>query len=403
MNITEIRKDFPILNREFKGKPIIYLDNTATSQKPRQVIDALVNFYSEHNSNVHRGMHRLSREASLMYEGAHDKVAKFVNAKGREEIVFTKNTTESINLVSHSLDWNDGDEVVVTEMEHHSNIIPWFMLKSKGVKVKFVKVKDDGTVDMDHLAEIINNKTKLVSFVHISNFLGTINPAEEITKIAHDSGAKVLLDAAQSAPHMELDFNKIGCDFAAFSAHKMCGPTGIGVLYGRQDLLEKMNPFLGGGDMIKTVDYDKFESHVLPWKFEAGTSNIAGGYAFGVTIDYLKKIGMKNIHNHEQELTKYALDQMKDLNKIKIYGPLDFEKRGGLISFNVEGIPHHDVATLLDERENIAVRSGYHCVEPLHKKLGAAGSVRASFYLYNTKEEIDKFISTLKQIIDVLG
>lgn len=402
MDIEKIRAEFPFLKRQIKGKPIIYFDNTATSQKPQAVIDAIVDYYENHNANIHRGVHKLSQEASEMYEKAHDKVAKFINARGKEEIIFTKNATEAINLVSHCLGFQSGDEVITTEMEHHSDIIPWLMLKEKGVVVKYIPVNENGGLELDVLPSLITDKTKLISVVHISNFLGTINPVEEIGKIAKKNNILFMVDGAQSAPHMPIDVKKIGCDFFAFSSHKMCGPTGIGVLYGKKEVLEKMEPFLGGGDMILDVTYDSFKTNVLPWKYEAGTSNIAGGYAFGVAIDYLSKIGMKNINEYEHKLTKYAYEKMKELDKLKIYGPGP-EKRGGVISFTIESITPHDIAGILNERANIMIRSGHHCVMPLHNKFNIEGSARASFYIYNTKEEIDKFIEELKVIISTFA
>lgn len=399
MDVYKIREDFPFLKRIIKGKPIIYFDNAATSQKPAAVIESLRDFYANHNANIHRGVHRLSQEASELYEKAHDKVAKFIGAKGREEIVFTKNTTEAINLVSHSLDLKAGDEVIITEMEHHSNIVPWLMLKEKGVKVKYLPVDDNGELALYELEGMITDKTKLISVVHMSNFVGTVNPVEEIGKIAKKHKVLFMVDGAQSAPHMPVDVRKIGCDFFVFSGHKMCGPTGIGALYGRKDLLNEMKPFLGGGDMIKTVEYEYFKPNELPWKFEAGTPNIADGYAFGVAVDYLSKLGMQNVWKHEKEMINYAYEKIGILEKIKMYGP-KADKRGGLISFNVKGLEPHDVAGLADSRANIALRSGFHCVEPLHKKYGLPkGSVRASFYIYNTKEEIDSLAEELKMMI----
>ena len=399
MDVYKIREDFPFLKRIVKGKPIIYFDNAATSQKPAVVIEALNDFYANHNANIHRGIHRLSQEASELYEKAHDKVAKFIGAHGREEIIFTRNTTESINLVSHTLDLKAGDEVIISEMEHHSNIVPWLMLKEKGIKLKYIPVSEKGELVISEIEKMITNRTKLISVVHMSNFVGTVNPVEEIGKIARKHKILFMVDGAQSASHMPVDVKKIGCDFFAFSGHKMCGPTGIGVLYGRKDLLKEMKPFLGGGDMISTVAYDSFKPNELPWKFEAGTPNIADGYAFGVAVDYLSKIGMQNIWKHERELVRYAYEKMMELGKITIYGPGP-EKRGGVIAFSIKGLEPHDVAGLLNERANIAVRSGFHCVEPLHRKYGMQkGSCRVSFYFYNTKEEIDKFIDELKLII----
>ena len=404
MNVEKIREEFPFLKRKIKGKPIVYMDNTATSQRPQCVINSLKDFYENHNANIHRGVHQLSQEASEMYENAHDKTSKFINARGREEIIFTKNTTESINLVANSLDWKAGDEVIVSEMEHHSNIVPWQVLEQeKGIKLKFAPVNSEtGEIELDKLNELITPKTKLISTVHISNFLGTVNPVEQIGKIAKENDALFMVDAAQSAPHLPLDVKKINCDFMAFSSHKMLGPTGIGVLYGKKEILQDMKPFLSGGDMILDVDFDGYKPNVLPWKFEAGTANIADGYAFGVALDYLNKLGMKNVWNHDQELIKYTLDKVKDLN-LEIYGPKDAAKRGGLLAFNVPGMEPHDVAGMLNDQNNIMVRSGHHCVMPMHKKLKANGSVRAPYYVYNTIEEMDLLVENLKNIIEVFG
>lgn len=401
MDVSKIRQDFPILQRKINNKPIIYLDNAATTQKPKEVIDAITNFYSNYNANIHRGVHKLSQEASEMYEEAHEKVAKFIGARSKEEIVFTKNTTESINIVAHGLGLKSGDEVILTEMEHHSNIVPWLMQKEKGVVIKYLPVTNEGTLDLAKLDKLVTPKTKIICCVHISNFLGTINPVEEIVKIAHKHKVKVLIDGAQSVPRMPIDVKRLGCDFLVFSSHKMAGPTGIGVLYGKKEFLQELKPLLGGGDMILEVTYDSFKPNVLPWKFEAGTPNIADGYAFGVAIDYLQKIGMQNIMKHEKELTEYCLGQMKKIPGVVIYGPTEPEKRMGLVSFNVKNMQAHDTAAIINERQNIMVRSGHHCVMPLHKKMGANGSVRVSFYFYNTKEEIDIFIKELTEVSKV--
>ncbi|MCD6546947.1 MAG: cysteine desulfurase [Nanoarchaeota archaeon] len=389
MNVKRIRKDFPFLKRK-----IIYFDNAATTQKPRVVINAIKDFYENHYANIHRGLHRLSQEASRLYEEAHEKVAKFINAKF-EEIIFTKNTTESINLVAYSLDLKKGDEVIVSQMEHHSNIVPWMM---RGVKIKYIPVKD-GVLEIEKIEDMITRKTKVISCTHVSNFLGTINNVKEIGKIAKEHNILFLIDGAQSAPHMKINVKKLNCDFFAFSSHKMCGPTGVGVLYGRKEILEKIKPFLGGGDMISDVSFKGFKVNKLPWKFEAGTPNIVGAHAFGIAIDYLKKIGMNNIFEHEKKLTNYALKKMEKIKNIEIYGP---RKRAGIISFNLKGLNPHDIAMLLDARAKIAIRSGYHCVQPLHNKMGLKGSARVSFYIYNTKKEIDIFIKSLNEIANAL-
>ncbi len=404
----KIRGDFPILSRKIYGKNLIYFDNAATTQKPRQVIDAICNYYREKNANIHRGVHMLSQEASELYEEAHYKVAKFINASQAEEIVFVKNTTEAINLVAYSWGIKNlerGDEVLTTLMEHHSNIVPWYLLTHvKGVKVKVAGIKNDGTLDMDDLKGLINEKTRLVTVVHTSNFLGTINNVKEICKVAHEAGALVLVDGAQSVPHMPVNVKEINCDFLVFSGHKMLGPTGIGVLYGKREILEETPPFMGGGDMISEVHYASGFSikwNSLPWKFEAGTPNIAGGIGLSAAIEYLNRIGMENVRKHEREITNYTLRKIEDdLSKVKIYGPRKPSVRGGIISFNVEGVGPHETALMLDEH-GIAVRSGFHCTQPLHecKQVNAReGSVRASFYIYNTKEEVDKFINVMKKI-----
>ncbi|MEM2954900.1 MAG: cysteine desulfurase [Candidatus Nanoarchaeia archaeon] len=401
-DVYKIREDFPILKRSWNGKPLIYLDNAATTQKPKAVIQAITDFYSLHNANIHRGRHKLSQEASDLYEDAHKKVAKFIGAKGMEEIIFTRNATESLNLIANCLDWQKGDEVIVSEMEHHSNLIPFLMLQNrKGVKIKYIPVNNEGKLKIDELKSLITAKTKLVSCVHVSNFLGTVNQINEIGKICKEKDVLFAVDGAQSAPHMQINVKKLNCDFFAFSAHKMCGPTGIGILWAKKELLEEMSPFLGGGEMIKEVNYHNFSTNILPWKFEAGTPNIAGGYAFGVALEYLSKIGFENVEKHEKELISIIMEFFSKMPQIEIYGPKEVKERGGLISFNIKGINHHDVATILDEKANIAVRSGHHCVMPLHKKYGINGSVRASVYIYNTKEEIEVFCNTVKEIVNI--
>ncbi len=391
MDVETIRKDFPILNKKINGYPLIYFDNTATTQKPRQVIQAISDFYEKYNANIHRGVHRLSQEASEIYEQAHEKTAKFINSDWRE-VIFTKNTTESINLVAHSLDFNKGDEIVISIMEHHSNMVPWQeLVKEKGIVLKIVDVKEDGSLDMEDLKSKIGKKTKLVSITHVSNVLGAVNPVKEICKLAHENQAYCLIDGAQSAPHIKVDMKRIGCDFFAFSAHKMLGPTGMGVLYGTKQALSEMGPFLTGGDMIKKVTSKEASWNDLPWKFEAGTPNIAGAAGFSAALDYLTSIGMEKIDKYERDLAKYAIERIKDAH---IYGPDD---RAGIISFNLKKIHAHDVAYFL-EKKGIAVRSGNHCAQPLMTKMGILGTVRASFYVYNTKKEIDFMIENLDEI-----
>ena len=401
-DVNKIREDFPLLKRrrEDDGKPFIYLDNAATSLKPIQVIEAVTNYYEKHCANIHRGVHTLSQEASQLYEEAHDKVARFIGAKSREEIVFVKNTTEAINYVAYGLDWKPGDEVITTVMEHHSNIVPWQLIRDRfGVKIKFLDLKDKWYLDLEQLEGLITEKTRLITVVHVSNVLGTINPVEEICKIAHEHEVPVLIDGAQSVPHLPVDVKKIKCDLLVFSAHKMLGPTGVGALYIREGLGEEMCPTFGGGDMIRRVTLEKSEWNVMPWKFEAGTPNIAGGIGFGAAVEYLEKLGMEWVRSHEKELTKYLLERLYEIPKVTVYGPEDVEKRGGVVAFTVEGLDSHELAMYLDELENIAIRSGVHCAEPLHMKLGIPSSARASVYVYNTKEEVDIFCSTLEKIV----
>jgi len=406
LNVEKIRKDFPILKRKVNGKKLIYFDNTATTQKPIQVINAVAEFYREHNANIHRGVHELSREATELYEEAHRKVTKFINAKSMENIIFVRNATEAINLVAYSWGLENltkDDEILLTVMEHHSNLVPWqFVAKKIGAKLKFVDINDDGTLKLEQLKTLINEKTKLVALTHVSNVLGTINPVETISKLAKEVNAVFLVDGAQSVPHMPVDVKKIDCDFLAFSGHKMLAPTGIGVLYGKKEILEEMSPFLYGGDMIHEVWLKNSTFAKLPWKFEAGTPNIAGAIGLSAAIDYLQRIGMENVRRHEMKLTKFALEEMNKIENIQIYGPQDVKIRGGVISFNIEGINHHDVAMLLDEF-GIAVRSGHHCAQPLTRRLGVKGTVRASFYIYNTTEEVNFFVNALKKIIEMIA
>ena len=402
MNVKKIREDFPILKRLVRGKPLVYLDNAATTQKPRAVIDALVDFYEKHNANVHRGVHTLSDEATQMVEDSRAKAARFINAPEPECVIFTRNATESLNLVAHG--WGRkflkaGDEVLLTELEHHSNLVPWQMLAvEKGVVLKHIPVLPDGTLDLGSLPNLLTKKTKLVSFTAASNALGTLIPVEKIVAAAKAVGAVTLVDASQWAPHLGLDVRKWGADFVAFSAHKMLGPTGIGVLWGKRELLDGMDPFLGGGDMIQRVWLDRFTANVLPHKFEAGTPNIADAVAFGPALDYLTKIGMDAIREHEVALTRRALEALKAEPEVVVYGPADLSQRGGVVSFNVKGLHPHDVGTALD-LEGVAVRAGHHCCQPLMGKLKCGGTARASFYLYNTEEEVDAFVGALRKAV----
>ena len=394
-DVKKIRNDFPVLKRKVNGKPLVYLDNAATTQKPRQVIDKISDYYSNYNANVHRGIHKLSEEASAEYENARSKAAKFIGSKTCE-IVFTKNTTESLNILAY---WalrtlKKGDEVISSVLEHHSNIVPWQMLREKGIKVKFVDVNDDGTLKMDQYSKLITKNTKIVTVAHVYNVLGTINPVKEIGKIAHDAGALFIIDGAQSVPHMSVNVKQLGCDFLAFSSHKMLGPTGVGILYGTEEALERTTPFLRGGDMIKEVHLDSTKWNDIPWKFEAGTPNIADVIGFGAAIDYLSKLGMDNVRKHEEDLTQHAMKKL-DIKSVKIYGPR--KGRGGAVSFAIDGVHPHDVATILDQ-EGISIRSGHMCAQPLMERLDVPALSRASFYVYNTKEEIDKLAEGLKKV-----
>lgn len=401
MDIEKIRNDFPILNVKVHGKPLVYLDNAATTQKPKAVINAITDYYENYNSNIHRSIHTLGEEATSAYEEAHRKVSNFVNA-GFEEIIFTKGTTEGLNLLAYSLGnkLNAGDEIVISQMEHHSNFVPWQQLAlRKKLRLKFIEIDENGLLKEDSINENITDKTKIVSLTHVSNVLGTVNDIGRIAKIAHENNALFITDAAQSVPHMPTDVKKLDCDFMVFSGHKMLGPTGIGCLYGKKELLEKMDPFLYGGEMIKEVTFEYTKFNDLPWKFEAGTTNIAQGIGLGAAIDYLNKIGMENIRQHEKELIKYAMEKLSGINEVEIYGP-NAEKRSGLISFNVKGVHAHDTSQILDS-EGIAIRAGHHCAMPLASVLGIVASARASFYLYSTKEEIDKLADGINKVIKV--
>jgi cysteine desulfurase / selenocysteine lyase len=395
----DIRKHFPILDQEINGHPLVYLDSAATSQKPQQVIDAMSNYYEKDNSNVHRGVHTLGNQATEAYEGARDKVRDFINAKSREEIIFTRGTTTSINIVAQSYgraNVGEGDEIVITHMEHHSNIIPWQQLaREKGAVLKFIDLEEDGTITLDKVRETVTERTKIVSIMHVSNVLGTVNPIKEITEIAHANGAVMVVDGAQAAPHMKVDVGQLDCDFYAFSGHKMVGPTGIGVLYGKKELLNKMEPVEFGGEMIDFVGLYESTWKELPWKFEGGTPIIAGAVGLGAAIDYLEEIGLDNIEKHEQHLAEYAMKKMSEVEGITIYGPLDPEKRASLITFNLNDVHPHDLATVLD-MHGIAVRAGHHCCQPLMKWLDVSATARASFYIYNTEEDVDRLVDGLR-------
>ena len=403
---SQIRADFPILKQEVNGNSLIYFDNAATSQKPLSVIRALDKYYEHTNSNVHRGAHSLSIKATEAFEGARDKVAQFVNARSRNEIVFTRNATEAINLVAYSWAFNTlqpGDEIITSVMEHHSNIVPWQMIAQRtGAVLKHIGLTQEETLDLEQYKSLLSEKTKLVALVHVSNTLGCINPVKEITRLAKAKGAKVLIDACQSVPHLPVDVQAIGCDWLVASGHKMCGPTGVGFLYGKENLLNEMPPFLGGGEMIGEVELDHFTCAELPHKFEAGTPAIAEAIGLGAAVDYLSKIGMNQIHAYEEELTAYLFHQLEGFSNLRVYGlkpTAEGKGRAALAAFNVENLHANDLAPLLDY-EGVAIRSGHHCTQPLHTVLGVAGSARASLYFYNTKEEIDGFITALKNTID---
>ena len=399
-DIQKIRQDFPILSRDVYGKPLIYLDNAATTQKPLCVLDAMRDEYLNVNANVHRGVHYLSQQATDLHEAARERVRQFINAKKIEEIVFTRGTTEAINLVAASFcesQMQAGDEVLVTEMEHHSNIVSWqLQAQKRGIVVKHLPITDDGRlVSCDTIATYLTEKTKLISVAHVSNVLGTVNPVEDIIKIAHEHGIPVLVDGAQSAPHFKVDVQAMDCDFFAFSGHKMYGPTGIGVLYGKEDWLEKLPPYQGGGEMIDKVTWEKTTFERLPFKFEAGTPDYVATHGLAKAIDYIEAIGFDAIQRHEEELTSYCMEQLQTIDGLKIYGPA--EGRDAVVSFNVGDIHHLDMGTLLD-RLGIAVRTGHHCAQPLMDRLGISGTVRASFALYNTKEEIDALVAGIRRV-----
>ena len=397
MNVKELRQLFPILDQQVNGKPLVYLDSAATSQKPLPVIEAIDNYYRQYNSNVHRGVHTLGTKATDAYEGAREKVRRFVGAASTEEIIFTRGTTTAINLVAASYgraNVREGDEIVITYMEHHSNIIPWQQVaKQTGATLKYIPLQPDGTIRLEDVEQTVTPNTKIVAIMYVSNVLGTINPVKEIAQIAHKNGAVVVVDGAQSTPHMKVNVQELDCDFYAFSGHKMCGPTGIGVLYGKKRLLEQMEPVEFGGEMIDFVGLYESTWKELPWKFEGGTPIIAGAIGLGAAIDFLEQVGLDHIAEHEHRLAQYALEQLATIDGLTIYGP---KERAGLVTFNIDGVHPHDVATVLDA-EGIAVRAGHHCAQPLMKWLNVTATARASFYLYNTEEEVDALVSALKK------
>ena len=406
LDINAIRKEFPIFQRETKpGTPLVYLDSTATSQKPLAVIEAMDNYYRRSNANIHRGVHTLAEEATALYEQARVKIAKFINAPSAHQIIYTRNTTESINLVAYSwarANLKAGDLVILTEMEHHSNLVPWQILQGeRGIELDFIPVTENGLLDLDAYKTLLSRNPKLVSFTHMSNVLGTINPAAEIIRLAHEAGAVTLVDAAQSVPHLKVDVQALDADFLAFSAHKMCGPTGIGALYGRMELLEEMPPFLGGGDMIKEVKLRSFRANALPYKFEAGTPAIAESVGFGAAVEYLTSLGMDAIAEHEHQITEYALERLEEVPGVKVFGP-GAESKGGVAAFTLEGVHPHDVAQILDQ-DGVAIRAGHHCAQPLHEKFGLPATSRASFYLYNTREEVDLLVNGIYKVKELFG
>ncbi len=401
--VSEIRRDFPILSRKVHGKPLVYFDNAATTQKPKSLISALSSFYENHNGNIHRGAHTLSDEATTLVEESRQKTASFINAPKPETIVFTRNATEAINLVAHS--WGrkflkSGDEIILTELEHHSNLVPWQILsKEKSVKLRFIPIEKNGDLDLSEAKKLFSDKTKLISFTAASNVLGTLPPVKEIIGLAKQAGAKTLIDASQWTPHFKTDVQDWDCDFLAFSAHKMLGPTGLGVLYGRESLLEGMDPFLGGGDMIERVELESFTPNVLPAKFEAGTPAIAEAAVFPEALKYLSQIGFAAIEDQEQALLKRTLEILKNEPEVELYGSPLPQGRGGVISFNLRGLHSHDVGTSLD-LEGVAVRTGHHCCQPLMRCLGVGGTARASFYFYNTLEEVEIFGHALRKTVE---
>ena len=402
INSQNIVEDFPILQRKINQNKLIYFDNAATTQKPTQVISSITDFYTNTNSNIHRGVHTLSMESTFLYDQSKDKIAEFINSPNSDSIIFTRGTTESINLVAET--WgrsnlNESSEVVITELEHHSNIVPWQeLIKETKSKLKYIPINKDGTLDYKNLDQIINSNTKIVSITHVSNGIGTINDIKKIIKRAKAVGAITLIDAAQSAPHMPIDVQDLECDFLAFSGHKLLGPTGIGVLYGKKTLLEEMPAYQKGGDMILEVTYETSSWNEVPWKFEAGTPNIAGAVGLKSAVDYLLDISMDEIREHEKDLTEYVYSEIRNVKGIDILGPENIDERAGLISFNVPNVHPHDLGTFLDTK-GIAIRTGHHCAMPLIKKLGSHSSARASFYIYNTKQEIDEFITQINNSI----
>jgi cysteine desulfurase/selenocysteine lyase len=406
LDVLKVRRDFPILGREVRpGIPLVYLDSTATSQKPVAVIEAMDDFYRRSNANIHRGIHTLAEESTALYESARKRVADFINAPSPKQVIFTRNATESINLVAHSwgrANLKSGDVVILTEMEHHSNLVPWHILAAeKDLRLEFIPVTPNGLLDLEAYRSLLDLDPKLVSFTHMSNVLGTINPAAEIIQLAHQAGAITLIDGAQSVPHFRVDVQQLDVDFLAFSGHKMCGPTGIGVLYGKKTLLEAMPPFLGGGDMIRRVHLRSFAPNELPYKFEAGTPAIAEGIGLGVAVEYLTQTGMEAIASHEHEIIEYALERLEEIPGVSVFGP-PAQYRGGVASFTLAGIHPHDISQILDS-DGIAIRAGHHCAMPLHEKFNLPATARASFYLYSMREEVDRLVDSIYKVKTIFG
>jgi cysteine desulfurase/selenocysteine lyase len=401
LDVQAIRSEFPVLGREINGKKLVFLDSAASSQKPIPVLEAMDKYYRTSHANVHRGIYRLSEEATDAYERARDRIARFINAPSRKELIFTRNATESINLVAHS--WaraklSSGDEILLTEMEHHANLVPWQLVaQEKDLTLRFIPITEDGRLDLTELDSLLTERTKLVAFTQASNVLGTLTPVRQIVDAAHAVGAIAVVDGAQGVPHLPVDVQALDCDFYAFSSHKMCGPTGIGVLWGRRELLQSMPPFMGGGEMIRRVELERSEWNELPYKFEAGTPAIAEAIGLGAAVNYLSALGMETVRAHEKELTAYALERLVEVPGLTAYGPTDLEVRGGVVAFALDGAHPHDVATILDS-EAVAVRAGHHCAMPLHKRLGMSATTRASFYIYNLPEEIDRLVEALYKV-----
>lgn len=402
----DIRKDFPILSRQVHGKPLVYLDTAASSQKPLAVIEAMSTYYESYHANVHRGVYEISEEATAQMEKARVKVARFINARQSKQVIFTRNTTESINLVAYSwgnMNISAGDLVVLTALEHHSNLVPWQLLVARtGARLEFVPINDEGVLRFDVYEQLLRQGPKLVAFTHVSNVLGTINPVQEMIRQAHEAGAIVLLDSAQGVPHMPVDVQALDVDFLCFSSHKMLGPTGIGVLYGKRDLLEAMPPFMAGGSMIRTVGLRESTWNDLPWKFEAGTPAIAEAIGLGAAVDYLNSLGMENVRTSEQEMTHYAMEQLQAIPGLTIYGP-GVESRGGVISFTLGDIHPHDLASILDQEVGVAIRAGHHCAQPLMERFGLSATARASFYVYTVKEDVDMLVQGLHKALHIFS